>query len=118
MKNHPLKEESSSTKSKITRSQSSATTLNHLFVHKEELLIRFNKIEGQIRGIKGMVEKETYCDDILIQVGAVQSALYSTGRIILENHMRHCLQEKRDTIDSKTIDKLFISINRLGNVKD
>lgn len=63
-----------------------------------------------------MVEQGEYCDDILIQVNAVQSALYSVGRMILENHIQNCLKENPGEIDDQTISELFISIKRLHQI--
>lgn len=54
---------------------------------------RLNKIEGQVRGIKKMIEEERYCVDILSQMKAIQSALRKVEMNILENHLRHCLKE-------------------------
>lgn len=58
--------------------------------HKD-LINRLNRIEGQIRGIKGMVERDAYCTDILTQVSAVTSALNSFNRVLLEAHMKTCV---------------------------
>ena len=63
-----------------------------------------------------MVGKETYCDDVLIQVNAVQSALYSVGRIILENHIQLCLKDKLGASDDHAMDELFVSIERLHQI--
>ena len=58
-----------------------------------DLIHRLNRVEGQIRGIKGMLEKDAYCVDILNQVAAASSALNSFTRVLLENHMRSCVAE-------------------------
>ena len=58
-----------------------------------DLIHRLNRVEGQIRGIKGMLEKDAYCVDILNQVAAANSALNSFTRVLLENHMRSCVAE-------------------------
>jgi DNA-binding FrmR family transcriptional regulator len=58
-----------------------------------DLVHRLNRVEGQIRGIKGMLEKDAYCVDILNQVAAASSALNSFTRVLLENHMRSCVAE-------------------------
>ena len=55
---------------------------------KSNLVSRLNRVEGQIRGIRGMVEKDVYCDDILNQIAAVQSALNAVGKMLLEGHMK------------------------------
>ena len=54
----------------------------------KDLIHRLNRIEGQIRGIKGMVERDTYCTDILIQVAAVNAALNSFNKVLLANHIK------------------------------
>ncbi len=73
----------------------------------KDLLHRLNRIEGQIRGIKGMVEEGRYCTDILVQVAAVNAALDSFNIKLLENHMRTCVV--RDIRDGRedTIDELM-----------
>lgn len=62
-----------------------------LEAEKKQLTKRLNIIEGQIRGIKQMVIDDRYCDDILIQIAAVNSALKSLGNNILENHLNTCV---------------------------
>ena len=58
---------------------------------KEQLLTRLRRIEGQVRGIEGMVEDERYCIDVLTQIGAVQAALDKIALGLLDGHARHCL---------------------------
>ena len=58
-----------------------------------DLIHRLNRVEGQIRGIKGMLEKDAYCVDILNQVSAANRALNSFTRVLLANHMRSCVAE-------------------------
>ena len=79
-----------------------------------DLIHRLNRVEGQIRGIKGMLEKNAYCVDILNQVAAANSALNSFTRVLLENHMRSCVAEdiregKDDKLEEvlKTLQKLM-----------
>lgn len=73
----------------------------------KDLINRLNRIEGQVRGIKGMVERDVYCIDILVQVAAVNAALDSFNIKLLENHMRTCVV--RDIRDGRedTIDELM-----------
>jgi len=67
-----------------------------------DLVHRLNRVEGQIRGIKGMLEKDAYCVDILNQVSAAGNALNSFTRVLLENHIRTCVaQDVRDGNDEK-----------------
>jgi DNA-binding FrmR family transcriptional regulator len=58
---------------------------------QKDLNNRLNRLEGQIRGIKGMLENEAYCDDILVQVAAVKSALDAFGMKLFEDHVHHCV---------------------------
>ena len=60
----------------------------------KDLIHRLNRIEGQIRGIKGMIERDAYCTDILTQVAAVESALQAFGYAILKEHMETCVVEE------------------------
>lgn len=57
----------------------------------EAVVARLKRIEGQIRGIMGMVEKDVPCEDILVQISAAKSALHKTGQVILEGHLGHCV---------------------------
>lgn len=79
----------------------------------KDLIHRLNRIEGQIRGIKGMVEKDAYCPEILIQVAAANAALNSFNKVLLANHIRTCVA--RDIKDGKeeTIDELVTTLQKL-----
>jgi DNA-binding FrmR family transcriptional regulator len=80
---------------------------------KSNLITRLNRIEGQIRGVKGLIEKDTYCDDVLNQIAAIQSALNSVGKLLLEGHMRSCVVNRIGEGDHEVIDELLITINKL-----
>lgn len=80
---------------------------------KSNMIRRLNRVEGQIRGIKGMIEKDTYCDDVLNQIAAAQSALNSVGRLLLEGHMKSCVVERIEAGENEVIDELLITINKL-----
>lgn len=80
---------------------------------KSNLLSRLNRIEGQIRGIKGLIEKDTYCDDVLNQIAAAQSALNSVGRLLLEGHMKSCIVERIQAGEHEVIDELLVTVNKL-----
>ncbi len=78
-----------------------------------DLVNRLNRVEGQIRGIKGMLEKNAYCVDILNQVSAANSALNSFTRVLLENHIRSCVAEDiRDGKDDK-LEELLGTLQKL-----
>ena len=61
---------------------------------KKDLTTRLNRIEGQIRGIKGMIDKDVYCDDVITQLSATQSALNSVAKILLEGHLKGCVVDR------------------------
>ena len=77
------------------------------------LINRLNRIEGQIRGIRGMVENDVYCTDILIQVSAVNAALNAFNKELLANHIKTCVA--RDILNGKneTIDELVATLQKL-----
>ncbi len=78
-----------------------------------DLIHRLNRIEGQIRGIRGMVEKDAYCTDILVQVGAVNAALNSFNKVLLANHIKTCVTE--DILEGKegSVDELVAVLQKL-----
>src|SRR5690242_8991614 len=80
---------------------------------KSNLVSRLNRIEGQIRGVKAMIEKDTYCDDVLNQIAAVQSALNSVGKLLLEGHLKSCVIERIQAGESEVIDELLVTVNKL-----
>jgi DNA-binding FrmR family transcriptional regulator len=61
---------------------------------KEQLLTRLARVEGQVRGVSGMVEHERYCIDVLTQISAIQAALDKISLGLLDDHARHCMQGK------------------------
>lgn len=80
---------------------------------KNKLIARLNRAEGQVRGIRGMVEKDIYCDDVLNQIAAVQAALNSVSRLVLENHIKGCLVKKIRDGDTEIVDELLVTIGKL-----
>ena len=79
----------------------------------KSLIHRLNRIEGQIRGIRNMVEKSAYCPDILIQVAAANAALNSFSKELLSQHIRTCVaRDIRDGRD-ETIDELVATLQKL-----
>lgn len=77
------------------------------------LIHRLNRMEGQIRGIRGMVERSAYCVDILNQVAAVNAALNAFSRELLLEHIRTCVAEDIRQGRDETIDELAQTIQRL-----
>ena len=80
---------------------------------EKALLNRLNRIEGQIRGIKNMVEDERYCIDILNQVSAVQAALNSFNRILLTDHIHTCVVQDIQNGHLEVVDDLLVTIQKL-----
>lgn len=80
---------------------------------KKDLSNRLNRIEGQIRGIKGMVEKDVYCDDIITQLSATQSALNSVAKILLEGHLKGCVADRLSEGDESVLDELIVTFQKL-----
>lgn len=79
----------------------------------KRLINRLNRIEGQIRGIKNMVENNAYCPDILIQSSAVQSALSAFSRELLSSHIRTCVSEDIRAGKYETVDELTETLQKL-----
>ena len=80
---------------------------------KKDLTTRLNRIEGQIRGIKGMIEKDIYCDDVITQLSATQSALNSVAKILLEGHIKGCVVDRLNEGNLEVIDELVVTIQKL-----
>ena len=77
------------------------------------LIHRLNRIEGQIRGIKGMVEKNAYCTDIIVQVAAANAALNAFNRELLANHIKTCVAEDVKAGNNDTVDDLLATLQKL-----
>ncbi|WP_243387786.1 metal-sensitive transcriptional regulator [Bacillus kexueae] len=86
---------------------------HHSDKFKKDLTVRLNRIEGQIRGVKGLIEKDAYCDDVLTQITAIQSALNSVSRLLLEGHMKSCVVERIQEGDTEVIDEVLVTIKRM-----
>ncbi len=77
------------------------------------LLNRLSRIEGQVRGIRGMVENSAYCTDILIQVSAVSAALAAFNKELLANHIRTCVARDIREGKDETIEELVATLSKL-----
>lgn len=78
-----------------------------------DLLNRLSRIEGQVRGIRRMVEEDVYCTDILIQVSAVNAALNSFNKVLLANHIRTCVADDIRNGKDETVDELVTTLQKL-----
>lgn len=79
----------------------------------KKLIHRLNRIEGQIRGIKGMVENNAYCPDILIQSAAVTAAINAFNKELLANHIRTCVADDIRNGKDEVIDELVVTLQKL-----
>ena len=78
-----------------------------------KLMNRLNRVEGQVRGVKKMLEEERYCVDILIQISAIQAALNAFNRELLTNHMRTCVVDEIQNGNTEVVEELCSSLQRL-----
>lgn len=74
---------------------------------------RLNRIEGQVRGVKGMVESNAYCPDILTQVSAITAALNAFNRELLDSHIRTCVAEELKNGSSEKLDEFVALLPKL-----
>lgn len=74
---------------------------------KEAALARLKKIEGQIRGIGRMVEEERYCADVLTQIASVHEALRGVGKLMMRNHLQHCITGALRSGDEAAAEKTY-----------
>lgn len=78
-----------------------------------DLINRLSRIEGQVRGIKGMVERDVYCPDILVQVAAVNAALNSFNKTLLASHIKTCVTQDILAGREETVDELVTTLQKL-----
>jgi DNA-binding FrmR family transcriptional regulator len=79
----------------------------------KNLINRLSRIEGQIRGIKRMVEEDAYCTDILVQVAAANAALNSFNKVLLSEHIRTCVADDIRKGKDETIEELVETLQKL-----
>lgn len=79
----------------------------------KDLINRLNRIEGQVRGVKNMLDKDAYCVDILTQVAAIHAALNSFNKVLLANHIRSCVVEDIREGKDEVVDELVDTLQKL-----
>ena len=79
----------------------------------KDLMNRLKRIEGQVRGLQNMLEREAYCPEILVQVSAVNCALNSFSKTLLASHMRTCVLEDIRAIREEAIDELVETLQKV-----
>lgn len=80
---------------------------------KKKLMTRLARIEGQIRGIRRMIDDDVYCDAILNQITAIKSALDGVSVLLLEKHMKSCVAEQIINGDEEVIDEVMSTIKKM-----
>lgn len=80
---------------------------------KKKLLNRLSRIEGQIRGVKNMVEEDIYCNDILIQTSSIVAALNSFNKELIGDHIRNCVQTELKNGNEEIIEEFTKTIQKL-----
>lgn len=91
---------------------------SHKTKHRTEeeykaLTNRLSRIEGQVRGVRNMLESDAYCTDILVQVSAIQAALNAFNRELLANHIRTCVADDIRKGNDEVIDELVATLQKL-----
>ncbi len=81
---------------------------------KKQICNRLNRIEGQIRGVKKMVEEDRYCNDILIQLSAIEKSIKSLSNNVLENHLYTCISRDLEKGNLEVIDELTSLFKRFN----
>ncbi len=79
----------------------------------KDLMNRLKRIEGQVRGVEGMLENDAYCIDILMQVSAISSALNSFNKVLLANHLKTCVADNIKEGNDEVVDELVKAMQKL-----
>lgn len=80
---------------------------------KKDLMNRLKRIEGQVRGVEGMIERDSYCTDVLVQVSAISNALNSFSKVLLKNHIKTCVANQIRSGNDEVIDELTTVLQKL-----
>ena len=80
---------------------------------KDQLLTRLRRLEGQVRGVQGMVQDDRYCIDILTQISAIQAALDKVALGLVDDHARHCVMGADSKEQAEKTDELMGAVGRL-----
>ena len=85
---------------------------HHSDEHRREVSNRLARAIGHLQKVKQMVENDEYCSDVLVQLAAVKSAINNTGKVILKDHMEHCIVHAVEDGDTQMIDELNTAIDK------
>lgn len=81
---------------------------------KSNLVVRLNRIEGQLKGIRKMIENENHCDEVLNQIASVRGALNGVSKIILENHLKKCVVSGiKAGVEEEVINSLIVTLDKM-----
>ncbi|MCR3759074.1 metal-sensitive transcriptional regulator [Clostridium felsineum] len=72
--------------------------------NKKDLIVRLRKIEGQVKGIEKMIESDTCCKNVLVQIAAVKAAVNKIGILMLQDYAKKCMKDELKEIDEKKLD--------------
>lgn len=92
---------------------SSERKSQHSDIVKRNLVSRLNRIEGQVQGVKGLVEKEFYYGDVITQISAIQASLKGVEKILFECHLKHCVLVRVNGGNITVLDDVLVTIQRL-----
>lgn len=81
---------------------------------QKSLLNRLNRVEGQVRGIKKLIESQAYCDDVLHQIEASRSALKAIEMVLLESHMKHCVMHQLKEGNESVIEEILTTLKKIS----
>lgn len=100
-------------RSAVTKGKTGMKTKHRDEEELRKLMNRLNRVEGQVRGVKKMLEEEQYCVDILTQVSAIQAALNAFNKELLSSHIHSCVVEEIQKGNTEVVDELCESIKKL-----
>lgn len=86
---------------------------HHSHEIKKKMIVRMNRIEGQIRGITRMIEEDVYCDDILHQFMSVEAAIGGVKKSLLEAHLRSCVVDQIKEGSTEVVDELLTTVGKM-----
>lgn len=86
---------------------------HHSGEFKEDLLKRLKRIEGQVRGIQGMIAGDIYCDDVLTQISAVRNALSAVSQKLFDAHLKSCITDQVKAGKTDIMDELLETVRRM-----
>lgn len=78
---------------------------------KKDILVRLRRIEGQVKGIQGMIDKNVCCPDVLVQIAAIRAAINRVGVLMVENYARNCMGVEHGSEEEEGLQQLVKTLN-------